>query len=187
MFDATNWYWLADDGRLYGSARQATVENSEDDELYLAWIGLGNRPTKWPSDETGTQTEAALAAVLQPYGLALWPVPLKDQLASFAADKRWRIETSGITVGGVPVATDDRSKIMIIGARVKADGDPNFTTEWKTPAGFATINAAAVIAISDAVLAHVDACFAAEAVVLAQIEVGAITTTAEIDAADWPG
>lgn len=93
----------------------------------------------------------------------------------------------GISVGGVPVATDDRSKIMIIGARVKADADANFTTQWKALTGeFITIDAATIIAISDAVLAHVDACFAAEAVVLSAIEAGTITTTTEIDTADWP-
>lgn len=107
-------------------------------------------------------------------------------LVSYAAQKRWQVETGGIVVGGVSVATDDRSKVMIIGARVKADADPNFTTEWKTPAGFQTINAATIIAISDAVLAHVDACFAVEAIVLAEIAAGTITTTNEIDAADWP-
>ena len=108
-------------------------------------------------------------------------------LISYAAQKRWSVETGGIVVGGVPVATDDRSKVMIIGARVKADADPNFTTEWKTPAGtFATVNAATIIAISDAVLAHVDACFAIDATVLAEIADGTITTIAEIDAADWP-
>ena len=111
---------------------------------------------------------------------------LKVALLAYAADKRWRVETGDIVVGSVPVATDDRSKIMIIGARVKADADANFTTEWKTPAGFQTIDAATIIAISNAVLAHVDACFAAEATVLAEIEAGAITTTAEIDAAGWP-
>lgn len=114
------------------------------------------------------------------------PPPTTEQLAAYAADKRWRVETGGISVGGMAVATDDRSKIMIIGARVKANSDPDFTTEWKTAAGFVTIDAATIIAISDAVQAHVAACFAAEAAVLAEIEGGTITETAEIDAADWP-
>jgi hypothetical protein len=44
--------------------------------------------------------------------------------STYAATKRLEEETSGITVGGVPIATDDRSKIMIIGARVAAAADP---------------------------------------------------------------
>lgn len=105
-------------------------------------------------------------------------------LVAYAANKRWEVETGGINVGGVPVATDDRSKIMIIGARVKADADANFTTQWKLPSGeFVSIDAATLIAISDAVLAHVDACFAVEGAVLTDIEGGTITTTAQIDEA----
>jgi len=185
-YDPTAWYWLADDGRLYFSAEQALVE--ADDEAYLAWRETtGYVPTRWPEDDAGEQTDAALSDVLAVYGLRLWPLTLKEALADYAAATRWQVETGGIVVGGIGVATDDRSKLMITGARIKADADPDFTTRWKTAAGFATIDAATVIAISDAVLAHVDACFAAEAAVLAAIEAGDITTTAEIDAADWPG
>jgi hypothetical protein len=41
-------------------------------------------------------------------------------------------------------------------------------------------------AIATAVGAHVQACFATEAAVDAEITAGTITTTAQIDAADWP-
>lgn len=108
-------------------------------------------------------------------------------LIAYAADKRWQIEVGGISIGGIDVATDDRSKTMIMGARIKADSNPAFSTRWKTQAGFAVLTAGEIIAISDAVLAHVDACFTAEATVLAAIEAGTITTSAEIDAAGWPG
>ena len=111
----------------------------------------------------------------------------KARLLAFAADKRWRVETGGITVGGVPLSTDDRSKLMITGARIKADNDPDFTTPWVAADGsVSTVNAATIIAISDAVLAHVAACFAAYDGIKADIEAGSITTAAEIDAAGWP-
>lgn len=113
--------------------------------------------------------------------------PTKPELSAYAADKRWRVETGGIVVSGVSVATDDHSKMMIMGARIKADRDAAFTTQWKVASGdFVTIDAATIIAISDAVLSHVDACFAAEALVLEQITAGTITTRAQVDAADWP-
>lgn len=112
----------------------------------------------------------------------------KDRLLAYAAEKRWRVETGGITAGGVMVATDDRSKSLVMGARMAADRDPNFTTRFKpVGGGFVTVDAPAIIAISDALLAHVAACFAIEAQVVADIDAGTITTTAEIDAADWPG
>lgn len=183
-FNPADWYWRADDGRAYSSARQEIV--AAGDAGLAAFEAAHGYVTRWPCDDAGDQTDAALAAVLAPYGRSLWPVPLKERLSAYVADKRWQVETGGIVVGGLPVATDDRSKIMIIGARVKAAADGDFTTEWKTQAGFVSIDASTIVAISDAVLAHVDACFAAEAVVLAAIEAGTITTTAEIDTADWP-
>lgn len=112
--------------------------------------------------------------------------PSQADLRAYAAQKRWLVEVAGTFVGGIPVATDDRSKIMIMGARMKADTDPGFTTNWKAPGGFQTLDAAAIIAISDAVSAHVDACFAAEAELLEGIEGGTVTTREEIDAANWP-
>ncbi|WP_418459723.1 DUF4376 domain-containing protein [Brucella intermedia] len=107
-----------------------------------------------------------------------------DALRDYAANKRWQKETGGIEINGLTVATDDRSKTMISGARVAAQNDPNFTTQWKAAGGsFVTIDAAAVIGISDAMLAHVSSCFATEAQVLAGIEAGTISTIEQIDTA----
>ncbi|RRY17926.1 DUF4376 domain-containing protein [Brucella anthropi] len=107
-----------------------------------------------------------------------------DALRDYAANKRWQKETGGIEINGLTVATDDRSKTMISGARVAAQNDPNFTTQWKGADGsFVTIDAASIVGISDAMLAHVSSCFATEAQVLADIEVGTISTTEQIDAA----
>ncbi|KAB2655872.1 DUF4376 domain-containing protein [Brucella tritici] len=105
-------------------------------------------------------------------------------LQEYAAAKRWEKEVGGIEINGLTVATDDRSKTMISGARVAAMANPEFTTAWKGAGGeFVPLDANAVIAISDAVLAHVSYCFATEAQVLAAIEGGSITTEAQIDAA----
>lgn len=105
-------------------------------------------------------------------------------LQEYAAAKRWEMEVGGIEVNGLTVATDDRSKTMISGARVAAMANPDFKTSWKGAGGeFVPLDAHAVIAISDAVLAHVSNCFATEALVLADIEAGSITTVEQIDAA----
>ena len=97
------------------------------------------------------------------------PPPAPVNLVAYAADRRWRKEVGGIVVADVPVATDDRSKLMITGARDAAMAYP--------------VDAAAMVLISDAVQAHVNAGFATFATVKAAIEAGTITTTAEIDAA----
>src|SRR5690606_5920721 len=83
------------------------------------------------------------------------PPPEPANLETYAVAKRYAVEVGGIVVGGVPIATDDRSKQMIIGARIAADADPNWTTQWVGgDGGIYPVNAAAMIAISDAVQAH---------------------------------
>ncbi|WP_199092840.1 DUF4376 domain-containing protein [Bosea sp. ASV33] len=90
----------------------------------------------------------------------------------------------GIVVASVPIATDDRSKVMITGARVTAMADPGWSTVWHGADGATyPVDAAAMIAISGQVQAHVNAGFATFATVKADIEAGTIMTFAEIDAA----
>lgn len=108
----------------------------------------------------------------------------KAALIAYAADLRWRLEVGGIIVAGVPVATDDRSKVMITGARVAAAADPDWTTVWHGADGATyPIDAPAMIAISNLVQAHVNAGFATFAAVKAAIDAGEVTTEAEINAA----
>lgn len=110
--------------------------------------------------------------------------PSSERLLAYAADKRWRVEVGGITLGGVPIATDDRSKIMIMGARVAAAASPAWETVWHGSDGQTyPLNATQMVAISNAVEAHVNATFATFASVKADIEAEQITTLAEIDAA----
>jgi len=174
MYDPKNWYWLADDGRIFASSRQQTVP--ADDPAYLAWRA-SNLPSLWPRDDAGEQTTASLEEVLAPYGIFVDP-------AAYAADKRWRVETGGITVGGVPVATDRESQSLITGAHAYVQVNPGMTIKYKSGAGFVDLDAATVTAVATAVAAHVQACFAAEAEVAAAIADGAVTTTQQID--DWP-
>ena len=90
------------------------------------------------------------------------------KLAILAAH-RYSVESGGITINGIPVATDDRSKLMLTGARNAAISDETFTTKWKTAGGFVELTAAQIIALSDAVASHVNACFTAEAAVAGNI------------------
>lgn len=106
------------------------------------------------------------------------------ELIAYAAAARWTKETAGISVGGVPIATDDRSKIMIIGARVAAEANASWATVWIGNDGAAyPVNAAQMIAISDAVQAHVNLVFVTFSDIKADIEAEVITTAAEINAA----
>ncbi|WP_051294407.1 DUF4376 domain-containing protein [Gemmobacter nectariphilus] len=89
---------------------------------------------------------------------------------------------SGITVGGVSVATDDQSQSRVMGAAVAAMLDPGYSVQWKTASGFVTLSAPQVIGLATAIRAHVQACFDREAVLLADLEAGG---TVDIDTG-WP-
>ncbi len=93
------------------------------------------------------------------------------------AERRYRAEVAGITVAGIRVDTDDRSKLLINGAALEAVIDPAYTLEWKTPAGFVPLTASQVIAVARAVRAHVQACFDREADLLAALTDGSLTDT----------
>lgn len=111
-------------------------------------------------------------------------LPTKDQLLAHLATHRWAVETGGIQLNGMTVATDDRSKTMIMGARIAAMANPDHVVNWKMPDGsWVQLDAATITAISDAVLNHVNNCFEKEAEVAALIEAGDITGIEGVEAA----
>lgn len=116
------------------------------------------------------------------------PPPTKDQLKAAAASHRWQVETGGVTVNGALIRTDETSQTKVLGARVQAKEDANYTLNWKAGDGsWVQLNAATVIAIADAVRAHVQACFDAEMAVAAKIDNDTYTTYADINgASEWP-
>lgn len=110
------------------------------------------------------------------------------KLASLAA-KRWQVETGGIIVAGMPIKTDEDTQRKITGAYVQVTRDPSFVVKWKVAPGvFIDLDAATIIAIGDAVTAHIQACFANEAALTAAILAAA--DIAALDAIDiesgWP-
>ena len=113
------------------------------------------------------------------------PGPVQPiDLVAYARDARWRAEIGGIEWEGVPIATDDSSKIKIAGARLAAQADPGFETTWYgTDGEGVVVDAPLIIELSDAVLAHVDGTFTTFGQVKAAITAGTITTREEVDAA----
>jgi len=169
-------YWLADDGRVFGSAKQVITTSSDPD--YVAWTGANNVPNAWPRDAAGNQTDAALDQVV---GQHLIFVNLKY----YTANKRWRTEQGGITLAsGMPIKTDDRAQAKINGTRLVAEGNASLSTNWQAADGtFWPLTSAEVIAMSDALQTHINNCFATSADVAASIDAGDITTRAQVDAA----
>ncbi len=94
------------------------------------------------------------------------------------ASHRWQIECGGIEVGGEVIPTDDRAKLLIHGKYTRAKENPALTFKWKAAGGFTMIDSATIIAIGDAVEAHVQSCFDNE-------EVHATAIAALAAAEDW--
>lgn len=178
-YNPNDWYWLADDGRLYSSAAQALVKKS--DLAYKSWSSGDLVPTPWPQDETGEQTNAALQQVLSPYDRFV-------DLTAYAAAKRYSVETGGYTFDSHVIATDRDSQGKITSVAVAANTvGPSFSTEWKCLDGtFFTLNHDEAILMATAVMTFVSGCFTTEASVVGAIAAGTITTMAAVDAAAWP-
>lgn len=109
----------------------------------------------------------------------LWAVRSKtdDELAADSqakadalAVKRYTVENGGMTVNGLPIRTDEFTRVNLIGARILAAENPKYTVQWKTGGTFVTLDAATIIAVSDAVAAHIQKCFDTENTVLGQID-----------------
>lgn len=116
------------------------------------------------------------------------PLPTLDELktvksASIAA-ARYATETGGIEVNGAHIATDRGSQALLTAAVVMARLDPEFKTQWKCADGrFVQLDAFQLRAIGDAVIAHVESCFAREGELCEQID--AAQTSEELDAIQW--
>ncbi len=88
------------------------------------------------------------------------------------ASARFEAETAGID----GIRTDRESQSLITGAALKAMQDSTYSCRWKGVDGFVELTAPQILAIADAVRAHVQSCFDREAELLPLI-----------DAADSPG
>lgn len=109
------------------------------------------------------------------------------KLAALAA-RRWQAEQSGTVAGGLPVATDDTSQTKVLGAVVAAQLDPGYVVNWKTAAGFVSLDATQVLAVAQAIRSHIQACFDHEASLTDDI--AAAADASELAAVDieagWP-
>jgi hypothetical protein len=68
-YNPWDWYWLADDHRVFASKRAIVVTDT--DTAYLARVADGMRATPWPRDGAGNQTNSAMQSVMTPYGITV--------------------------------------------------------------------------------------------------------------------
>lgn len=108
----------------------------------------------------------------------------RDKLAALAA---WRYdrEIGGITVAGARIDTDRQSQATITGTLVAMRENLTAAVDWKTADGaFVTLTLPQIAAVAAAVVAHVQACFTAEALLAA--EINAAETAEDLAAIEFP-
>ena len=108
-----------------------------------------------------------------------------------AAKKRQTVILSGTTieVAGTPIPTwaDPESQAALTALVAASMLNPTLTTAWKGRDGqFYQINATGIGVLAQGVAAFVQASFATEAIVLAAIASGDITTIDQVHSAAWP-
>jgi hypothetical protein len=104
---------------------------------------------------------------------------LKEAKKAEIANTRYEAEIAGVN----GIRTDRESQSLITGAALKASMDSNYSCRWKTEAGFVTLTAAQIIAVADAVRAHVQSCFDHEAELLPLID--ASKNEADLQNINW--
>jgi hypothetical protein len=175
MIYPLDWFWLADDKRVYGSAKQTIVTDTDPD--YVAWTGAGGIATIWPRDDAGNQTNDALQAVLGPYGMFV-------DLIYYAANARFNKASGGVSVTGHVYNTDVVSRNTINSAYAFSTANPAQTFSWKLADGsFVTLDQAGVAKLNNSVSTFVQDCFTCESSTVASINGGTITTRAAVDSA----
>lgn len=105
---------------------------------------------------------------------------LKTQKKTEIAAARYELEIAGTMFNGVTIDTGRDSQALITGAALAAMLDEGYSLNWKTAAGFIHLSAPEIIAVAQAVRAHVQSCFDREGELVAQVD--AAQTAEELDA-----
>jgi len=106
----------------------------------------------------------------------------RQTLLTWAATARYVAENAGIILDGVEIPTDDQTRAVLTAAYIRAVQDETFSIpNWKVSAGvYVTLDRDKIIAIGNAVTAHIQACFDKNKDVDLAIEGGEITTHEQI-------
>jgi hypothetical protein len=111
----------------------------------------------------------------------------RDRMREQLVRARQSAEARGVTLGGVTIATDRQSQAMVTGAllMMRSQGAPK-AVQWKTKNGtFAPIGLSELELAAQAIFAHIEACFAREAELLAELDAAEDPRSVDIYSG-WP-
>ena len=155
------------------------VKSDYDGDLYTQAARWCNETQKARIEDKGDYYE--VVALPKP------PEPtldeLKAQKKAEIAVARYAREIAGTTVNGITIDTGRDSQALITGAALAAMLDENYSLNWKTPSGFIHLVAPEIIAVAQAVRAHVQESFDREGELVALID--AAQTKDELNAIKW--
>lgn len=173
-YNPFNWYWLADDARVYASARQLVVADTDPD--YVTWAEA-NTASQWPRDDAGNQTNDALQAVIAPYGLFV-------DLYYYAASVHSTTASGGIVLNDIPLASDRVTQSAVDAAYSYAQNNVDATYTGKLADGsFVVMDKAQLTDYAMALTAFNQSCNVCESDICDGIDGGTITERAQVDAA----
>ncbi|SBW13574.1 hypothetical protein BR10RB9215_C10382 [Brucella sp. 10RB9215] len=174
-FNPFDWYWLSEDGRLFSSSSKILIES--DDAEYVNWIDSGNNPSRWPTDDSGVQTNRALQEVLAPYGIFFeigsLKNALKQQVDRAAETERLKYITPGAGQAMTYQQKVDEARAFKAASNPKASDYPILSSE-------VGITAETIGGVADIVLAA----FARWQQIGAMIESVRLGAKRDIDAAE---
>jgi hypothetical protein len=176
VFNVYDYYWLADDGRVYSSAKQEIVNSTDPD--YAAWFADGNVAKSWPRALDGSQTDKTLQEYLKPYNLF---AGLRD----YVGFKRRQREQGGmVSSAGFPVKTDAHSQTRIMGLYILQKENEEAATAFHDADGNVhQLDAAGMRQLATDLLEHINDGFTISASVLSRIGAHVIRNRKEVDAA----
>ena len=175
------WYWKADDNRVYSAILQQVVNTT--DSGYIAFTDSGATATRWPEDDSGQQTNAALNAVINKYNLYLDP---KQELRWYAGDVRWHTEVAGINTTtapprGIRTDADSQRKLATLAADYRSDLRTG-TVQFKLADGsFVTADESMIAQFYTDMTEHINVCYNTEQTCVASIDAGTTTDHAGVD------
>lgn len=108
---------------------------------------------------------------------------LKTFLKLYTANKRWTIETGGMNFNGINIPTDDRAKLLLMGAaNFLGDSD---TAPFVVSGQAVNLTGAQFKAIYDAMVSRVQSLFREQADIGSKIDDGTFTSIEEINQYEW--